>query len=722
MSLNNYKSLGIIYSNSYGQIEKVKNEKNGSIFLMKKMNKKYLKHKNEDETLNEIKKLSLIKHQNLSEYKLCFFDENFLYILMEYDEDSEIKEKIKYNIQNRLSFEENYLWSLTIQLLNLCKFIQNNKNIEFNLTSFNILLMNNGLLKIYDYGKNYIKLPFNEDSWIIDLNITPPELLIENNNIDISAINIWKVGCIIYELCTLNPPFKGRNMNEIVKNALDGKFKLIGDKYSNDFNILISKMLVPEVKKRASFDELLNDEIIKKRNMEQIEDMNMNIYDSLFSFKKVSIRESKRQKQSINEMMENDKYEIMKSTLSKNRLLNEEEINNIDIKETGHFNMNIYDENNNNFEENNNINEIKQHNSDEINYNNNFYNNIIKNEFRNNDSFKERIIEAQNRKRLIDNNDFNYNNPYRNNNNINNADGNNINNNNINNNIINNNNINNNININRRENNNVPKLNKNLRNKNGYVNNFNKKIMIENRNKFKNNFENEQLNQIKKERQKTPIINNKKKNIFGDKSDNKKNMNNFIINDKNNEIKEPKKIFLKCAKNNNYKINTNGNNINTIKSYNGPKPNNINIINNNEIKEKKENILNFLKSNKKEEKKIKLKDGNEKNKQNFILEKKNKYPIISQMPKLPMENKADKMIKELLHKNRYNNLQNKIINNNKDTNFNFNHGNEKKNINSQIMNNNYLKKPPPVVKPANNLPNITYGKNNRIKIEYGIVK
>ena len=245
--------------------------------------------------------------------------------------------------------------------------------------------------------------------------------------------------------------------------------------------------------------------------------------------------------------------------------------------------------------------------------------------------------------------------------------------------------------------------------------------MLENRNKFNNNFENELLNQIKKERQKTPIMNNKKKYIFGDISDNKKNMNNFIINDKNNEIKEQKKIFLKCAKNNNYKINTNGNNINTIKSYNGPKPNNINIKNNNEIKEKKENILNFLKSNKKEEKKIKLKDGNEKNKQNFILEKKNKYLIISQMPKLPMENKADKMIKEILHKNRYNNLQNKIINNNKDTNFNFNHGNEKKNINNQIMNNNYLKKQT-VVKPANNLPNITYGKNNRIKIEYGVVK
>ena len=69
MSLSNYKSLGIIYSNPYWQVEKVKNKENGSIFLMKKISKKFLKYKTEEETLNEIKILSSIKHKNLSEYK-----------------------------------------------------------------------------------------------------------------------------------------------------------------------------------------------------------------------------------------------------------------------------------------------------------------------------------------------------------------------------------------------------------------------------------------------------------------------------------------------------------------------------------------------------------------------------------------------------------------------------------------------------------------------------
>ena len=211
MSLKDYKICEHIYSNEYGTIEKVTKEENDTFFLMKRMNKKYLKNKNENEVLNEIENISSIKHQNLSEYKSFFFDEHCLYLIMEYDNDSEFYKKIEYNIKNHLSFEENYLWSLTIQLLNLLKFMKDNNNIKFNFTSLNILLMDNGLLKIFDYSLNYEKLLFNEDSWMNDIFILPPEIINENNNINFNAVNIWKAGCIIYELCTLKPQFNGKS-------------------------------------------------------------------------------------------------------------------------------------------------------------------------------------------------------------------------------------------------------------------------------------------------------------------------------------------------------------------------------------------------------------------------------------------------------------------------------------------------------------------------------
>ena len=48
--------------------------------------------------------------KNLSEYIDFYFnDNNDFEILMEYDEDSEFEKKIKYNKENHLSFEEDYI-------------------------------------------------------------------------------------------------------------------------------------------------------------------------------------------------------------------------------------------------------------------------------------------------------------------------------------------------------------------------------------------------------------------------------------------------------------------------------------------------------------------------------------------------------------------------------------------------------------------------------------
>ena len=71
-----------------------------------------------------MKNLSLYINPNLSEYIDFYFNENGDFeILMEYEEDSEFEYKINYNKINRRTFEEDYIWSLTIQLFKLLKYI-----------------------------------------------------------------------------------------------------------------------------------------------------------------------------------------------------------------------------------------------------------------------------------------------------------------------------------------------------------------------------------------------------------------------------------------------------------------------------------------------------------------------------------------------------------------------------------------------------------------------
>lgn len=655
MSVNNYKKIDNFDYDEYGKIELVKNEKDDSLYLMKIISKRLLKNKNESYVLEQMENLSSLEHQNLSKFKDFFFTENSFNIIIEYEEDCALKQKIKYNIDNHLSFEENYIWSLTIQLLNLVKFIKENKNIDFNLSISNLLLMNNGLLKLYNYGNELISnQDYSSTIQNFDYNI-PPEYFNDDgsNNINADSSNIWIAGCIIYELCSSKHPFSGESKREYINKVIKGEYQPIEIKYSDDFNKLLSKMILTDPNKRASVDELLNSEIIKSRNIE-VDDLkasdNININ---FTFKKNNLKETKRQKQSINEMFQNDKYEIMKFTLSHKDGLPIYGEEDFDLVETGKFNINQ-------------------------NYN------IIINENNRNNDFKNKIIEEQNKKdRIIENNNFNYNNPYRNNNK----------------NPINN-------QVKNSKDTNLLRGNKN--NKNNNINNLKNKDIVNDR---------YMMNNFRKDRQKTPKDANKRNNFWNDADNNKRINNNFISNEnksksksKNKENTNKKLVYPHPIKSNQIK-----NNINVIFGSNegkfGNKPKN---NNKNDIKERTEQVLNMNK---------KYKITTDKNNN----DNKKKYPAISNMQNLH-ENNADKIINQIMSKKNSKNMKKKKINHNINNKmdflkYNFDYGSYGgENYDKKILNNNYIIKKEPAIKAANFLPNITYGKNNKIKIEYGVVK
>lgn len=75
------------------------------------------------------------------------------------------------------------------------------------------------------------------------------------------ATDIWAMGCFLYELLTLDHPFKGASLSQLVKNVTTGQYvtpsAFVQQTYSPYLLLLISKMLTVNQKARPSIDDVL---------------------------------------------------------------------------------------------------------------------------------------------------------------------------------------------------------------------------------------------------------------------------------------------------------------------------------------------------------------------------------------------------------------------------------------------------------------------------------
>ena len=325
MSLNNFiigKNLG---KGAFGSVVLVTRKEDHKVYAMKSINIGKLDFKEKEAALNEVRILASLSHPNIIGYKEAFYDENSrtLNIIMEYADDGDISHKVQENLKRRLRFEESTIWEWIIQILKGLKYLHDNKIMHRDLKCANIFLMKNGLLKIGDLNVSKIAKSNMARTQTGTPFYLAPEVW-KDLPYDYKC-DIWSVGCIIYELCTSRPPFRGTSLKELGRNVINGYYLPISG-FSNDIKEIIAKMLIVDPKRRASADELLNSDIIQRR----IKNLggNINIQDNYKNSKKANLIKTIKLPRNIKEinlalprnrysqkeaMIENDPYEKTKN-------------------------------------------------------------------------------------------------------------------------------------------------------------------------------------------------------------------------------------------------------------------------------------------------------------------------------------------------------------------------------------------------------------------------
>ena len=80
-----------------------------------------------------------------------------------------------------------------------------------------------------------------------------------------SKSDIWSLGCVLYEMCALKPPFRGENMQALFKKVLRGQYIAIPKIFSKDLSAMVKSLLQVAPSLRPSCKQILEMPSVQER-------------------------------------------------------------------------------------------------------------------------------------------------------------------------------------------------------------------------------------------------------------------------------------------------------------------------------------------------------------------------------------------------------------------------------------------------------------------------
>lgn len=311
-SLKDFEILEEIGKGAFGYVYRAKRIKDGEIYALKKVFMNKLKPKEKENSLNEIRILASITHNNVISYKEAFYD-NASYsicIVMEFAENGDLERKISQNIKNKTFMTETDLVSTFVQIVLGLKALHDKKILHRDIKAANIFIFKNDIVKIGDLNVSKV----NKNGLVNTQTGTPyyasPEVW--NDKPYDSKSDIWSLGCLLYEMCCLKAPFRGTTMKGVYEKVMKGVYTPIPTFYSPSLSNLISIMLSQKPTSRPSCDQILAFIQEKMKNLK----LTVNLSTGLASLTTASNLNS--QNNQINQLNTNFD-EIMNNSRSMNR-------------------------------------------------------------------------------------------------------------------------------------------------------------------------------------------------------------------------------------------------------------------------------------------------------------------------------------------------------------------------------------------------------------------
>lgn len=293
-----YEPLEVIGHGSFGVIRKVRRTTDGAILVRKEIGYRSMNQKERTQLIAEFRILKSLHHPNIVQYlhHEHIHDLHEVHLYQEYCSDGDLSGLIRAYKSQGLNPPEHDVWTIFTQLvlaLYRCHYMADAHQpswlfgddgsplpqqpasfvLHRDIKPENIFLAGGNQVKLGDFGLAKL-LDFDNPlatTYVGTPYYMSPEVL--TGRPASPASDVWSLGCVIYELCALRPPFTAKSHVHLSERIREGIFPPLPSCYSQTLTKTISLCLMTDAALRPTCATLLRLDILKicRRELELLQ-------------------------------------------------------------------------------------------------------------------------------------------------------------------------------------------------------------------------------------------------------------------------------------------------------------------------------------------------------------------------------------------------------------------------------------------------------------------
>uniref|UniRef100_A0A7S0R2F9 non-specific serine/threonine protein kinase n=1 Tax=Chlamydomonas leiostraca TaxID=1034604 RepID=A0A7S0R2F9_9CHLO len=254
--MQNYELQGVIGQGQYGVAHRARHRLDGQLYCIKRI--PMSAKDGAADALKEVQLLSQLDHPNIIGYKESFIDKSdgALCIVTSFCEEGDLFNKIRKRAAGNQLFTEEEVMDMFVQIAAGLMHIHSKRILHRDLKTQNIFVARGGIMKLGDFGIS--KVLEKTDQFATTVTGTPyymaPEIC--TNQPYTFKSDIWSLGCVLYELCSLKHAFAADSLLSLVYQIVRGNFPPIGAHFSPGLHALVNALLVRDAAQRPSLIEI----------------------------------------------------------------------------------------------------------------------------------------------------------------------------------------------------------------------------------------------------------------------------------------------------------------------------------------------------------------------------------------------------------------------------------------------------------------------------------